>query len=151
MIRFSYFILLIVLVAGCKVNTEPESTKSFVIIDQTSNKVINNYEYSVDTEKLVRTESYNENGEIVKSSNYEYDDAGNLNKTIKASRGYPTKSISYETEDIYDSSGNLIKTIRTSSDGQLIETFYGYDDTGKLRGVVEQIDKSAVMMQDYDN
>ena len=154
MARYFYLVLIVLLVPilfGCEIKTSESNTRSFVIVDQNTSKVINNYEYSIDSDQLVRTESYNSAGEIVKGVDYEYDNTGNLSRTTKASKGYPTKSITYETEDVFDQSGRLIETIRRSSEGEIIETFYAYDDSGTLRGVVEQIDKSAVMMQDYDN
>jgi len=154
MTRHFYLVLIVLLVPilfGCELKTAESNTRSFVIVDQSTSKVINNYEYSIDSDQLLRTESYNSDGKIVKGVDYEYDNTGNLSRTTEVSKGYPTKSITYDTEDVFDKSGRLIETIRKSSEGEMVETFYGYDETGTLRGVVEQIDKSAVMMQDYDN
>jgi uncharacterized protein YkvS len=86
---------------------------------------------------------------VKKSVEYEYDDSGNLVKTIENAIGTTTKEITYETESYNDTSGRLIKTVRTSSEGDVVETYFGYDDDGNLRGVVEQVNKGAVIMKDY--
>ena len=155
MTRYFYSALLLLIaglfVTGCEIANEEDNTKSFLIVDQSDNKVLNNYEYSKDSNILVRTESYTPDQKVKKSIEYEYDSSGNLTRTTEKSIGYPIKIISYETEEIHDDQGRLIQTIRTSSEGELLETFYGYDENSKLRGVVEYLNKDSVLMKDYDN
>ncbi len=133
---------------GCD-NSSIKKTKDFVIIDQPSNKVLSEYEYSKDDNTLQRTVSYGKDQNVRKIIDYEYDDKGNLSKTIESSPGGGSKEITYSTEEQKDAKGRLVKTIQTSSDGKKIETYYGYDKEGNLRGVVEQINKKSVIMKDY--
>ncbi len=141
-------ILSFLLFFGCKPEHENQ-TKEYLIIDQKSNKILNRYEYSVDTEELVKTLSYTDSEKLDKQIEYEYDDKGFLIKTIESIPGKPPKTITYTTKTEFDSAGRLVKIIRTSSDGEVVETNFGYDETGTLRGVVEKDSKGDLLMQDY--
>ncbi|MBN2658865.1 MAG: hypothetical protein JXR86_17555 [Spirochaetales bacterium] len=142
-------ILVPIFLTGCSAIEEPEQTKTYLIVDQTSNKAINAYDYSLDDNTLVRTISYDEREQIKKHVTYEYDNNGNLIKTVEKAAGAPEKTVTYITDDFYDDRGYLIKTVRTSSDGDLVETYYGYDENNFLRGVVEQVNQSSTLMKDY--
>lgn len=144
-----YFLLLLIFVLfGCAVG-ETDENESYLIVDQGSNKVLNKYEYAPDSQTLLKTESYNQKQLVKKSIEYEYDSSGNLVKTVENAIGTATKEITYNTETFNDTVGRLIKTVRTSSEGNVVETFFGYDEAGNLRGVVEQVNKGAVIMKDY--
>jgi len=144
-----YFLLLLVFVFfGCETGAKDEN-KSYLIVDQDSNKVLNRYEYEPEGQTLLKTESYNQKQLVKKSVEYEYDSSGNIVKTIETAIGTATKEITYNTETFNDAAGRLIKSVRTSSEGDVVETFFGYDETGSLRGVVEQVNKGAVIMKDY--
>ena len=148
MYRLALFFIVAVLLFGCD-NSSIKKTKNFVIIDQPSNKVLNEYEYSTSDNTLQRTVSYGKNQEVKKIIDYEYDNKGYLSKTIESSPGRDSKEIIFSTEEQKDAKGKLSKTIQTSSDGKKIETYYGYDKEGNLRGVVEQVNKKSVIMKDY--
>lgn len=151
MTKYSWLLMIFILLLGCRMNNEDDDTKTFLIVDRSSNKVLNNYEYDRDDDTLVRTQSYNQNEQVKKIIEYQYDDDGNLAKTIESSIGSPSKIVTYKTENVFDDDGRLTQTIRTSSDGELVETYFGYDENGDLRGVVEQVNKGAVIMKDYKN
>ena len=146
--RLPFLLLITGLLFGCAAG-EDSSTKEFVIVDQESNKILNSYEYSNDSGELVRTSSYDQKQQVRKGVEYEYDAEGYLVKTVETVPGAAPKTITYETEREYDAAGRIVKLIRTSSEGEIIETNFGYDETGTLRGVVEQVDKNTVLMQDY--
>ena len=90
---YSALLLLIagLFITGCEIANEEDNTKSFLIVDQSDNKVLNNYEYSKDSNTLVRTESYTPDQKVKKSIEYEYDSSGNLTRTTEKSIGYPIK------------------------------------------------------------
>lgn len=138
----------LLLLAGCKAD-DADAVKEYLIVDQNSNKILNRYEYTEITGQLVRTESYNGKEEIEKDIEYEYDSKGFLVKTIEHVPGETSRTVSYDTEPEYDSSGRLVKLVRTSSVGDVVETHFGYDETGTLRGVVEKDSRGGVLMQDY--
>ncbi|MBI9108046.1 MAG: hypothetical protein JEZ04_14960 [Spirochaetales bacterium] len=147
--KVPFLLLLPFFVLSCVPGSEDGNTKEYVIVDQNSNKVLSSYEYTEDTNTLVRTSSYNQKQQVKKGIEYEYDTQGNLVKTIETVPGSDPKTITYESEREFDAAGRLVKIIRTSSEGKVVETNFGYDETGTLRGVVEQTDKGAVLMKDY--
>jgi hypothetical protein len=144
---FSLVILAVLFIAGC--GNKEDSTKEFLVVDSGSNKILNKYEYIADTDELARTYSYTDDEKIEKKIDYEYDSNGYLVKTVEYIPGKPEKTVTYETTPEYDSSGRLVKLVRISSEGKIVETHFGYDETGTLRGVVEKDNRSALMMQDY--
>jgi len=147
--KLPFLLAICVIFIGCGTGDSNNSTKEFLIVDQDSNKVLNSYEYSTDSDVLVRTGSYNQKQQVEKDIQYEYDNSGNLVKTIETVAGSPPKTITYETKTEFDAAGRLVKIIRTSSDGQVVETNFGYDETGTLRGVVEQEGRGTLLMKDY--
>lgn len=148
MYRLALLFILAALLFGCN-NNSISKTKNFVIVDQPSNKVISEYDYSEPDNTLKRTLSYGKDQNVKKITNYEYDKKGYLSKTIESAPGIESKETTYSTEEKKDAKGRLAKTIQTSSDGKNIETYYGYDKDGNLRGVVEQTNKKSVIMKDY--
>lgn len=147
--KFIVLIFILIALAGCSLKDDENQTKSYMILDQDTNKVLNNYEYSSDGKTLLSTKSYAGDQSVKKIIEYEYDDKGYLESTVETLAGSSPKTVTYDIEEIYDSLGRLEKTVRTSSEGDVIETYYGYDESGTLRGVVEQINKGAVIMKDY--
>ena len=148
MYRLAFVFIVAALLFGCN-NSGISKTKNYVIVDQPSNKVISEYEYSEADNTLKRTISYGKDENVKKIINYEYDNKGYLSKTIESAPGGKLKEIYYSTEEQKDKDGRLVKTIQTSSDGKKIETYYGYDKERNLRGVVEQINNKSVIMKDY--
>ncbi len=146
--KISPILFAVLIFAGCAANDE-SAVKEYLIVDQSSNKIINRYEYTEDTDTLVRTVSYTANEETARDIEYEYDTKGMLVKTVENIPGQPSRTVTYETKAEYDSSGKLTALIRTSSEGEVIETHFGYDETGTLRGVVEKDAKGSLLMQDY--
>lgn len=147
--KIPFLLLISVLFTGCFAAGNDSSTKEFVIVDQGSNKILNSYEYSTESGDLLRTSSYDQKQQVNKGIEYEYDTQGNLVKTIENVPGAVPKTVTYETSRESDAAGRIVKIIRTSSEGQVVETSFGYDETGTLRGVVEQVDKGAVLLKDY--
>ena len=143
------FLLVVLILIGCSAGKQEDETKTYMIVDQDTNKVLNNYEYTLDGKTLLSTRSYAGDESVKKSVEYEYDDKGYLERMIIDKDGSSTKIITFETEEVYDSIGRLEKLVRTSSEGDVVETFFGYDETGELRGVVEQLNSGSVIMKDY--
>ncbi|RKX82598.1 MAG: hypothetical protein DRP57_09565 [Spirochaetes bacterium] len=148
MYRLALVFITMVLLFGCN-NNNISKTKNYVIVDQPSNKVISEYEYDEADNTLKRTISYGNDENVKKIISYEYDNKGYLSKTIESVPNKEQKEITYSMEEVKDAAGRLVKTIQTSSDGKKIETYYGYDKEGNLRGVVEQVNNKSVMMKDY--
>jgi hypothetical protein len=146
--RYLFVLLLSLFLIGCSLNSE-EDTHSFLIVDQATNSLVNSYNYSNVDDSLVSTESYNDNQVLVKRVEYQWDGDGNLASTTENAIGVPQRTIHYVTEHSYDEDGRLVQTIRTSSDGNVLETSYGYDETHTLRGVMERLNYESVMMKDY--
>ncbi|GEM_PF-6013520 len=148
MYRLILLFLAGILLFGCT-NNYISKTKNYLIVDQPSNKVISEYEYNESDNTLRRTISYGKDGKVKKIINYEYDRRGYLIKTVESVPLQESKEITYYTEEHKDKSGRLVKTIQISSEGKKIETYYGYDEEGNLRGVVEQVNNKSVIMKDY--
>lgn len=146
--KYSLILFTVLLALGCS-SDKSEATKEYLIVDQSSNKIINRYEYTEDTNELVRAASYGTDEEIEKQIEYEYDDSGILIKAIESVPGQEKRIITYETAKEFDGNGKLVKLIRTSSDGEVMEYHFGYDDEGTLRGVVEKDSDGNLLMQDY--
>ncbi|HAK45570.1 MAG TPA: hypothetical protein DCO79_06580 [Spirochaeta sp.] len=138
----------VLVLAGCKAGDD-EAVKEYLIIDSSSNKIINRYEYSEKSNELVRTVSYTDEEKLEKKIEYEYDSRGFLVQTVEQVPGLDSKVVTYETTEEFDSSGKLVKLVRTSSDGEVVETHFGYDETGMLRGVVEKDSRGNLLMKDY--
>lgn len=134
--------------AGCGAAKE-EAVKEYLIVDAASSKIINRYEYTEETNNLVRTVSYTDQERLDKNIEYEYDSKGFLVKTIEQVPGLPARTVTYDNKLEFDSSGKLIKMIRTSSDGEVVETNFGYDENGVLRGAVEKDSRGNLIMKDY--
>ena len=145
--KVSLIFLAALFVTGC--GGRDDGTKEFLVVDAGSSKILNKYEYSADTDELARTYSYTDDEKIEKKIDYEYDSNGYLVKTVEYIPGKPERTVTYETTPEYDSTGRLIKLVRISSEGEIVETNFGYDEDGTLRGVVEQDNRSGLLMQDY--
>ena len=146
--RIILLLSILLLLAGCKPD-DSEGVKEYLIVDQGSNKILNRYEYTEKTDRLVRTESFNSKEELERDIEYEYDSNGFLTKTVEHVPGRSPVTVTYDTRMVHDSSGRLVKLVRTSSRGDVVETHFGYDENGTLRGVVENDSRGGVMMQDY--
>ncbi len=139
----------VLVASGCGLFAEEEETKSFVIIDQDTNDVLNEYKYSSDGKTLLKTLSYDSDQKVSKTVTYEYDDAGYLARTVSTPTGGSETAVTWYTEEVYDDNDRLIQISRSASDGTELNTYFGYDEDGELRGVVEQHDDESVFMKDY--
>jgi hypothetical protein len=143
----------LLLLAGCAAQEEVAVTK-YVVRDQASGKALNSYEYVKDTAKRLRASTYDTDTTKTKSiTDYEYDVKGDLKRTIKQAAGRvesTTTIVNYTTSREYDADNRLTKVVQTGDDGTVVETYYGYDDTGTLRGVVQKApNDDTLLMKDY--
>jgi hypothetical protein len=147
---FLPWVALALLVASCAIE-RPASTEVFVITDG-DGKSLTHYEYLAGTDRLAGTTTYNSQHRAVRKTSYEYDSQGNTFRsvtTVPVLDGKETQVRTYATQEDRDADGRLVKVTRTSSDGQKVETFYGYDQTGSLRGVVQKYADGSLDMMDY--
>lgn len=143
--------LLGLIIQGCSFENR-KNVDQFVITDRSSGKVLNSYDYSKTSGRLLSTASYAEDGTARKITEYEYDAGGNLERTVVSSSlptGIVKEITGYKIQKEYDNQNRLVKTIQTTDTGETIETFFGYDEAGKLRGVVERDGGGNLMMMDY--
>lgn len=152
----SYSILFIIVfaAAGCGLRKDfnKDDTKSFVITDSSTGKVTATYDYDVKTTQLKKTVVFDSEGEASRSVEYTFDEDGELREQIiqrPVGDSLETNVVDYTTRKFYDTQGRLVKTVQTSSTGEIIESFYGYDSSGELRGVVQRSEDGALMMMDY--
>ncbi|MBN2251242.1 MAG: hypothetical protein JW724_04120 [Candidatus Altiarchaeota archaeon] len=128
-----------------------EKEEVFVVVDRDSNRVLTTYQYDYALEEpLVRTESYDSTQRVVKTRNYTFDDRGYVSSITEEYADGRSRVIEYVTREERDDQDRLIKVVQESSLGETFETFYGYDETGKLRGTVVRTNNDSLMMKDYD-
>ena len=123
----------------------------YIVIDSSSRNVLDAYEYGSDTGNLLKTTTYDGNGRIRRATEYAYGSDGNLSsRTVKIPQGgrLLTSVTSYDVKKEYDAQNRLVKTVQTADSGETVETYYGYDENGTLRGVVQKTG-DAIMMMDY--
>ncbi|GAB6091530.1 hypothetical protein [Spirochaeta dissipatitropha] len=123
----------------------------FVVVDS-SNQVLNTYEYDFrESSSPLRTVSYNNPARDAHERRFSYDERGYVSRMYEKVPGQAERVISFQTSEVYDEDGRLIQLVQTSSLGEVIETYYGYDETGRLRGTVVQTAGSTLEMKDYDS
>ena len=130
-----------------------KETKKFLITDQISGRVLDTYEYSIDTGDLARVIVFADNQEARQVTEFSYDRHGKLTRSITQARGITqlqTKVIDYNVVEEYDGQNRLVKTLQTGNDGLMVETLYGYDEQGRLRGVAQMKEDGTVLMMDYE-
>ena len=136
--------------ASCAANM-PSTTEVFVITDQ-DGKSLSHYEYQAGTDLLRGTTTYDGQQKAIRRTELEYDSDGVLSRsvvTVPTADGTEAQVRTFATREDRDADGRLVKVTRTSSDGEVLETFYGYDDAGTLRGVVQRYPDGSLEMMDY--
>ncbi len=154
---FSLFVCLSLplLLLNCSLrreNTTAGNTQRFVITDGATGKVAATYDYDTESRRLKETVVYDSQEQAKRSIEYSFDEDGELDQQIvqrPVGSGMNTDIITYHMEKEYNPQGRLVKTVQTASTGEIIETFYGYDSQGSLRGVVQRNGSGALMMMDY--
>jgi len=144
---------LLLALAGCSTQEEVAVTK-YVVRDLGTGNSLSSYEYLEGTSTRVRASTYDTSTTKVKSiTDYEYDTKGNLKRTTKqiAGKTQSTTTVrNFSLDKSYDADGRLTKTVQTADDGTVLETYYGYDDGGELRGVVQkEQSEDSLLMKDY--
>ena len=124
-----------------------DTTKRFVIVDRNTNAALETYEYDADS-KLVTTKALNDEQRVRSTTNYLYDENGNLSRMVTNNLDGTIRTIDFSYREITDAQGRVCQTIQTGSDGSEIVTHYGYDETGALRGVVQD-NGTSLIMKDY--
>jgi hypothetical protein len=142
------FAMTIFLTGSCSLGS-PTATKKFSIVDRSSGRLLASYAMAPGARLPARIDSYDADQKLLRTYELEYDGGGRLSRSIVTtnvvSRPPLTAETSYTYSDVRDASGRLIHTDQYSSAGEKVETFYGYDETGQPRGVVERNGRSLVM------
>ncbi len=141
------------LVISCSFDSgSGDKTRRFVITDSASGNVLSSYDYNAQSGRLVQSAAYGPDNAAKRVTQYVYDTAGNLSQSIVQTpvNGKLVSSvINYRTEVEYDAANRLTKARQISDTGDTVEVFYGYDETGTLRGVVEKKSDDSLLMMDY--
>jgi len=144
------FLILVVLAGSCSLfNKEPDET-AYVIVDRSSNKALSAYYVDAD-DRVVRTETYGDDAKLSRQRSFEYDGAGNVRTMVETLPGLAPRTITFSTDTILDAQGRVERIIERSSLGETTESFFGYDESGRLRGTVVRGGNNSVIMKDYDN
>ena len=142
--------ILVIFLLSCPAEA-PKSTKRFVVVDKKTNRALNAYEYDAATEKLKKIDIYNpESLRVTRSIEYTIDDDGTVLKTVESRYNGATVVTNYTLSKEYDTKQRLVKTVQTADTGKRIETVYGYDETGTLRGAVQKNEDNSLLMKDYE-
>jgi len=144
--------IVLLFIQGCTLSLK-DTTKEFVITDRESGKVLDKYEYDISDNRLSRVVTYTDEQETRTVTEFSYDKNGNISRTVvnqKGINGIQTKKIEYTFTEEYDEQNRLIKTITRGDDGTEVETLFGYDETGELRGVAELSRDGSLLMKDYE-
>ncbi len=136
---------------GCSLDAGSK-TKKYVIVDRGTGNTVSTYEYREGESRPMQIHAYGRDRNLKASYRLYYDEEGRLaeNTIVKTSaRGVPSSSIlSYTYTDTYEAGGVLLQSVQKASNGEETSTFYGYDEVGKLRGVVQK-SGSGLVMKDY--
>jgi YD repeat-containing protein len=128
----------------------PVQTK-YKIVDKASGRLRAVYTLNDGERRPSRIDSYNSRQQLARSYDLSYDAEGRLSRkvtTITTVAAPLTSQTTYSYVDTFDSSGRLSSTTQTSSEGKVTSTYFGYDEAGKARGVVEKTG-SSVLAKDY--
>ncbi len=144
-------LLTCVFLAACALGSS-NSPKKYLIVDHTTGRILNSVEVTPGTTRPSRIVSYGPERNIIGEQQLQYDTQGRLasRSIIKnlPGGGVITDLTTYTYKEITDASGKLVRTEQYSSKGEVVQTYYGYDEQGKARGVVEK-NGTALMMKDY--
>jgi hypothetical protein len=128
----------------------PVQTK-YKIVDKSSGRLRAVYTLTDGQRRPSRIDSYNARQQLVKSYDLEYNNDGRLAHkvtTITTPAAPLVSETTYSYVDTFDSAGKLESTTQTASDGKVVSTYFGYDDNGKARGVVEKTGNS-ILAKDF--
>jgi YD repeat-containing protein len=137
---------------GCSLR-QTEETKKFVITDQSSGRVLDTYEYDTASGNIQRVVIFSDTQQARSVTEFAHDGEGRLARTITQARSLThvqTEVVDYSVTEEYDGQNRLIKTVQSGTDGNIVETMYGYDEQGRLRGVAQMLEDGTVVMMDYD-
>lgn len=150
--KILFCLIIIASFSGCGLFTSLfQKEETFIVVDRDSNAVLNKYQYDYSKENpLIRTESYDSSQRLSRIREYTYDEKGYVRTITEEYAGGTSRVIEFITTEERDSQGRLTKVIQHSSAGDKVETFYGYDEQGKLRGTVLRSNNDSVIMKDYD-
>jgi hypothetical protein len=139
------------LLVACSLDPGPKM-KKFVVVDKPSGRTLSTYSYAPGAARPSEIHSYGPDRRLVESHYLVYDAQNRLvsdSLTKTSAKGSASSSlISYSYDETVDDAGKLARSVQTSSSGQVVETYYGFDETGKARGVVQKAGDTLIM-KDY--
>ena len=120
----------------------------FVIVDRDSNRTLTSYEYNR-SGALTQVQSYGAGERVDRVVEVQQDADGNVLRTVATERLGGIEVVDYQVDTEHDAAGRVTKTVIRRSDGHTVETHYGYDESGTLRGAVQVTDGDMLLMQEY--
>ena len=148
--HITIFLIVALGLGSCSLFGKSDEGPVYMVVDKGTNTAISTY-YTDGSERITRTESYDGNEFVSRVRDFEYDDSGYVRAMTERSAGGAERTVMYTTTVVRGESGRIEKIVQRSDDGEELETFFGYDEEGTLRGsVVRSVGTDSVVMKDYD-
>jgi hypothetical protein len=135
---------------GCSLDKKETADNTILVVDRSSNQALSSYETD-NQGRVIRTQTYESSGQVARSRTFLYDSRDLVSDMVEHTARMATRSIHYFNEIDEDGEGRVQKITVTSSEGKVIEHFFGYDEKGTLRGTVTQYDRNRnnLLLRDY--
>ncbi len=148
--RITIFLIVALGMTSCSLFGKSDEGPVYMVVDKGSNKALSTY-YTDGDERITRTESYDGNETVARVRDFEYDADGYVRTMTERSAGGGERTVTYTTTVVRGEGGRVEKIVQSSDDGEELETYFGYDEAGTLRGsVVRSVGTDSVIMKDYD-
>jgi hypothetical protein len=146
--KYLPLLFIMAFLSACQDESQQSEDNVFVVVDRSSNRTLSIYETD-SKDRIVRTQSFDPSGYIGQSREFQYDENGYVGMMTEQKRGKAPRTTYYSNVLIRDTQGR-VETVRTiTSDGDKLETYYGYDENGILRGTSQTFNDDSVIMKDY--
>ena len=143
------FVFVFILLQACSL--QQMRFHEFVITDMTTGDVLDTYEYDTATDQLNRLITYGDNQQAKKTIEFSYDSEGNISRALVQKRGLngiEIEMLDYTVSEETDDQERLIKTTVSADNGELVETYYLYNDQGSVRGISQVASDGSVLLKE---
>lgn len=148
--HITIFLIVALSLGSCSLFGKSDEGPVYMVVDKGTNKAMSTY-YTDGDDRVTRTESYDGNEVVARIRDFEYDDSGYVRAMTERSAGGAERTVNYVTTVVRGEGGRIEKIVQSSDDGEELETYFGYDEAGTLRGsVVRSVGTDSVVMKDYD-